>query len=438
MGHVYRAWDKKLRRDVALKFIREPDALARARFMREAEATAKLQHPNVVTVYDRGEVEGHLYIVMELVSGKSLYDVPKPMDWLKVLKLGVALSSGLAAAHDKHIVHRDIKPGNVMLTDNGDVKVIDFGLAKIERSSTPNVPPAQGCSAAETLRTRTFTDGEIAGSGPACRKNELPKRLTEPGTVVGTAGYRAPECWGGEATSRSDVYSCGAVFFELCTGRGIYPDVPSYKLWAAVRDCDAPLVTELEPAVHPGLAEIIARCLSRDPSTRYASGTELHDALQELQDQVSSRRDPGDGVHSSQTTATVKSMTWREIESLMVSVISAEAPTDEEWLAYLADCRRKAAKGPMKVLVLSAGGGPTPHQRLALLELVGKGPVPSAVVTDAPTVQSIITVLRWRNSGIRCFSSSAGLDEALRYLSVDSSTADRVRIEIGEMQREVV
>jgi serine/threonine protein kinase len=144
MGHVYRALDMELGRDVALKFIREPDALARARFMREAKATAKLQHPNVVTVYDRGEVEGHLYIVMELVSGKSFYEVPKPMAWSDVLKHGVALASGLAATHAKYILHRDIKPGNVMLTDDGEVKLIDFGIAKLaERHSASNTAVVQ-------------------------------------------------------------------------------------------------------------------------------------------------------------------------------------------------------------------------------------------------------------------------------------------------------
>jgi serine/threonine protein kinase len=438
MGHVYRASDRKLGRDVALKFIREPDALARARFLREAEATAKLQHPNVVTVYDRGEVDGHLYIVMELVSGKSLFDVLKPMAWPRVLELGVALSSGLAAAHAKHILHRDIKPGNVMLTEGGEVKVIDFGLAKIERSSTPSTPPAQECGAAETLRARTFDDAEAIGARTACGKAGLGNRLTDTGTLVGTAGYRAPECWGGEATPRSDVYSCCAVLYELLTNRAVYPDLQPHQQWAAVRDRDAPLVTELMLDVPPKLAEIIARGLSRAQDARYASGKELHEALRELQDQVSSQRDHGGGVQNSQKITTVKSMAWREIGLLMVSVLSAEAPTDEEWFAYLADCQRQAAREPIKVLVLSAGGAPTPPQRQALLELIDEGPVPAAVVADAPTVHSIITVLAWHNSGIRSFSSSAGLDEALKYLEVDGPLADRVRVEIGAMQREVV
>src|SRR6185437_15136842 len=266
MGHVYSAWDAKLGRDVALKFIREPDALARARFLREAEATAKLNSPNVVVVYDRGEVDGYLYIVMELVSGKTFYDVPRPMDSLEVIKHGVALSSGLAAVHAKRIIHRDIKPGNAMLTDDGVVKLIDFGLAKfMERSSTPSTLLVQDCTAAETLRTRTSKDAEAAGATPPSRSDEPHTRLTDTGILVGTPGYMAPECWGGEATPRSDIYSFGAVLFELCTGCAVYPNLPPHALWSAVRDRDAPLATELVPTVHPGLAEVIARCLSRDP-----------------------------------------------------------------------------------------------------------------------------------------------------------------------------
>lgn len=435
MGDVYHALDEELGRNVALKFIREPDALARERFLREAEATAKLQHPNVVTVYDRGEVEGHLYIVMELVPGKSLCDVAKPMTWQEVVRIGVALSSGLAAAHAEHILHRDIKPGNVMLTDSGEVKLIDFGLAKFtERSSTPNTPPVQECTAAETLRTRTLQDAEAAGARSICLKTGPRKRLTDTGILVGTAGYRAPECWGGEATTRSDVYSCGAVFFELCTGRAVHPDLRPHSLYAAVRDRDAPLVTDLAPDVHPRLGEIVACCLSRDPRARYASGKELHEALQELQNHVYSQRIPASSIQSWATIAAVKSMSWRENGPLMVSVISAETPTDREWLTYLLDCHRKAAKGALRVLVVTAGGGPTRQQRMALRDLVRKGPVPVAIVSDATAVHNMVTELRWRNPEIYDFEN---LDDALQYLRIDGPGAVDVQREVLEMQHEI-
>lgn len=434
MGHVYRAWDAELGREVALKFIREPDALSKARFMREAEATAKLQDQNVVTVYDRGQVEGHLYIVMELLSGKSLYDAPRPMPWPEVLRLGVELSSGLAAAHAKRVLHRDIKLGNVMLTDDGKVKLIDFGLAKLERSSTPSAPPEQECTAAETLRAGTLEGAPADEGRPARPKGEPCRRLTDTGIMVGTAGYRAPECWGGEATPRSDVYSCGAVFFELCTGRAVYPNLTSCSLWIAVRDRDAPLVTELEPDVHPQLAEIIARCLSRDPGARYASGRELHEALRGLRDRVSAGRSLAGSIKSFQAIDAVKTMAWREIDRLMVSVISAETPTNEEWLMYLEDCQRKAATGPLNVLVVTAGGGPTRQQRMALRDLVANRPVPAAVVSDATNVHNIVTELRWRNPGLIEFRN---LDDALEYLDIHGSMAVHVLRHVSEMQREV-
>ncbi len=291
MGDVYLAYDEILRRPVAIKFIigLDPDAATKERFLIEAHATALLQHPNVLTIFNIDEVHGRPYIVMEYLSGKTLAEVQKPMLWPKVVEIGIALARGLGAAHRRNVLHRDIKPGNVMMTDDGQVKLLDFGLAKIgtPRSTMAHPPESMRRPSlmpdAAARRTQAST---TAGDGPAdeprgqASGDDAPP-LTHAGALLGTPGYMAPESWRGEtATPQSDVYSLGALLFELCAGRSPHADVMPHALSLAVQDRDAPLLTDLVPDVDPAFARVIARCLARNPFERYASGEHLREALE--------------------------------------------------------------------------------------------------------------------------------------------------------------
>ena len=243
MGRVFLAEDTVLARMVAIKFIGgiEPDLAARRRFLLEARAVARIQHPNVVAVYRVGELADRPYIVTELVRGHALTEAPGPMTPAAVLALAIALARGLAAAHRRGVIHCDIKPGNVMVSEDGVAKLVDFGLARV------------------------LHDGADAAVGP----------------MVGTPEYMAPEVWQGHApTRRSDVYALGAVVYELTHGAAPFADVPVGELAAVVTTRDAP---PLPASAEPGLARVLARCLARDPADRYASGEELREAFEQLQ-----------------------------------------------------------------------------------------------------------------------------------------------------------
>jgi serine/threonine protein kinase/formylglycine-generating enzyme required for sulfatase activity len=293
MGEVYLAHDEILDRQVAVKVISgiDPDPAARDRFMLEARAAARLQHPNVLTIYRVGELDGRPYLITEFIRGKTLDRLAKPVPWRRALSLGVGLSRGLAAAHRRGVLHRDIKPGNAILPDEGEVKLLDFGLAKLLDGSAP---PA-------TWRSPAPAPVAPSDPSPASRKGgstlvslrldeapagapEAPRSLTDAGSLMGTPDYMAPEIWRGEpATRRSDVYALGALLFELCAGYPPHRDVPPRALAQQVQKRVPPLVTEIEASVSPKLAAVIERCLARDPADRYASGDELREALEQLE-----------------------------------------------------------------------------------------------------------------------------------------------------------
>ncbi len=243
MGRVYLAEDALLARQVAIKFIAgvEPDLEARQRFLMEARASARIQHPNVLGVYRVGELGDRLYIVSELVRGKSLAELEHPVPWRMVLDIAIELARGLAAAHRKGVVHCDIKTSNAMITEDNVAKLVDFGLARVVHEG--------------------LDEGQ---DGP----------------MVGTPDYMAPEVWAGRSPSRrSDVYSFGAVLFELVAGKVPFADVPPHELAKAVTSRPA---AELGGDVDPRFAKLVARCLERDPEARYASGEDLREALERI------------------------------------------------------------------------------------------------------------------------------------------------------------
>jgi serine/threonine protein kinase len=256
MGIVYRAYDEVLHRDVALKVLKKTDQLdtsASQNLLREARASSSLAHPNICTIHEVGETDGELYIVMELVEGKSLRemsaDAGLPPE--SVLRYGVQIASALARAHDRGIIHRDLKAANIVVTSDGLVKVLDFGLAKQAGSAIFEGP------------TRSFaTRGEAS-------------------SVSGTLPYMAPEILRGEAADyRSDLWALGIVLYEAASGRLPFEGHTSFEISSAIlREIPAPLGAP----VPPGLWAIIQRCLIKEPTQRYQRASEVLAALEAVQ-----------------------------------------------------------------------------------------------------------------------------------------------------------
>jgi serine/threonine protein kinase/tetratricopeptide (TPR) repeat protein len=282
MGRVYLARETMLERDVAVKFIaaEKPEPAALERFLIEARAVARLQHPNVVSVYRIGEVEGRPYVVSELVTGKSLDQLELPLPWKRVLAIGLGLARGLAAAQARGILHRDIKPANVMVTDDGDVKLVDFGIAKLV-DTLPAASIADSEQSPATMRllesAPTMTDLAIATPTTPADRERASSNLTRAGTVLGTPRYLAPELWAGSRASlRSDVFSFGVVLYELCAGAGSSGAVKD----RGTIEGGLQSLRHVAPEVPAKLADLIDRCVVIDPDARFSSALEVREALE--------------------------------------------------------------------------------------------------------------------------------------------------------------
>jgi serine/threonine-protein kinase len=251
------AEDMQLERPVAIKLLAESvlgDDDLRVRFGREARAAARLSHPNVVRVFDSGETDGRPFIVMEYVPGETLAALLErgPLPAAEVVDLGAQACAGLAAAHDHGLVHRDVKPQNLIVRDDGTLKIADFGIVRGDETT----------------------------------------RLTQHGTVLGTAGYLAPEQAAGEdVTAATDLYALGAVLYESLTGRTPYEFASLVELADRQRHGTVAPVRDLDPGVPERLEAVVMRCLAREPRFRYASAAELGTALRRSLGELSDAED---------------------------------------------------------------------------------------------------------------------------------------------------
>jgi len=277
MGQVYLGRDVVLDRPVALKFTtqRDPSAPTRARFLREARAIARLSHPNVVGIFRIGEVEGRPYIAYEFVAGRTLADLRAPMPWSRVARIGLGMARGLAAAHAAGVLHRDIKPSNVMVTDAGEVKLLDFGLARLDDGGAGEVSestPPEG-----TIDPTALTvPGDL-------RASTAQVRLSAADAVMGTPLYIPPEIWlRDKASERSDLYALGLVLYELLTGRLPHAGRARELRVDDVLHRDAEPVRAVFPDVLPSFAAVVDQCVRRAPAARPASAMEVAESLERI------------------------------------------------------------------------------------------------------------------------------------------------------------
>jgi len=299
MGEVYRARDTKLGRDVAIKVLPgafSEDSERLRRFEQEAQAVGALNHPNILVIYHVGTHDGAPYIVSELLEGETLRErtAGAALPQRKAIEYALHIAHGLAAAHEKGIVHRDLKPENLFITNDGRVKILDFGLAK-----------------------------QTGAGGGTQSQTEVPTRriATDPGVVMGTIGYMSPEQLRGKpADHRSDIFSFGAILYEMLSGRRAFHGESAADTTGAILKEDPPDLSDTNQNIPPALERLVNHCLEKNPQARFHSASDLAFALEAISDSsgVSSR------TLTARTSLPVRSRMGKQLP-LMVAALMALA-----------------------------------------------------------------------------------------------------------------
>jgi eukaryotic-like serine/threonine-protein kinase len=377
MGVVYEAEDLKLRRHVALKFLPEDIAenfQSLERFRLEARAASALNHPNICTIYEVDEVEGRVFIAMELLEGQTLKQMisGKPLQVGTVVDLGIQIAAALDAAHSKGIVHRDIKPANVFVTKQRRIKVLDFGLAKL---------------------TQQPSDADEGG---------LTHR-TDPGIVMGTVGYISPEQVSGQtADYHADIFAFGAVLYEMLTGKRPFEKATAAETMTAVLNEEPPAISQIAPNTPPALVRVVHRCLEKNPEQRFQSASDLGFALEALSTSFSvPPLAPGQPrrwqiVWTAVATGTVVALAallfawWRIPPPVPVVESVTQLTNDGEpkpgYIFLFSDGSRiyftEGSPGSLRIAQVSVNGGPTSliDTKLTNPEITGMAPDGSALL----------------------------------------------------------
>jgi serine/threonine protein kinase len=289
MGEVYKARDTRLNRMVAIKVL--PDQFAnrselRERFEREARTIASLNHPHICTLYDVGHQDGTDYLVLEYLEGETLAERLKkgPLPLEQVLQYAIEITDALDKAHRKGITHRDLKPGNIMLTKSG-AKLLDFGLAKFQHEA----------NAAEALSQRPTGLDSITGKG----------------AIVGTLQYMAPEQIEGKPVdARTDIFAFGAVVYEMATGKRAFDGQSQASLIAKTLEVDPPPMTSIQSTTPPALDHLVKRCLAKDPGERWQSAKDICEQLRWLSESREEKHDPAIAAVVAQQRRAKKRLVW--------------------------------------------------------------------------------------------------------------------------------
>jgi serine/threonine protein kinase/Tol biopolymer transport system component len=307
MGEVYRARDSRLGRDVAIKVL--PPQLAgdesrRRRFRQEARSASALEHPSIVAIHELESTDGIDFIVMELVSGRTLREIIRSgLKLGEALRIAVPIADALACAHAAGIVHRDLKPANVMVTPEGGVKVLDFGLAKL-------VERQEGSGEDDTT---------LSAAG-------RPGTLSRAGTIAGTPGYMSPEqATGAKVDARSDVFSFGALLYEMVTGRRAFSGSTQEQTLRAVVGQEAKAPSEVVPGVPADLEKLILRCLRKEPERRFQHMSDVKVLLQETREESESAA----STANANGRRSKRSWLWSAAGTAAIAVVAAAA-----WLAW--------------------------------------------------------------------------------------------------------